>query len=239
MEVPPIRVIDAPFELGPGGHTRYVLLLRPPGVYRADQDTALLTEVLRDRVRGRHVLDVGSGTGALAIAAAQAGAASVTAVDLSRRSAAAAWLNSWLHRVPVTVRRGDLFTPVRGRRFDVVLANPPYVPARDQSPARYRIARCWDAGHDGRLLLDRLCSALPEVLTDDGSALIVHSEVCGEQATIAAMAAAGLDAQVVARAVLPFGPVMRARAELLAERGLIQPGENIEELVVIEGRRAR
>jgi release factor glutamine methyltransferase len=220
-----------------GGHIRYVLLLRPPGVYRVDRDTALLTDVLRDRVRGRHVLDVGAGTGALAIAAAHAGAASVTAVDLSRRSAAAAWLNSRLHRVPITIGCGDLFTPVRGRRFDVVVANPPYVPASDPSPARYRITRCWDAGHDGRLLLDRLCSGLPEVLTDDGSALVVHSEVCGEQATIAAMSAAGLDARVVARAVLPFGPVMRARAALLEARGMIVRGQRVEEIVVVAGHR--
>ncbi len=214
-----------------------MLLIRPPGVYRVDRDTALLTEVLRDRVRGRHVLDVGTGTGALAIAAVRAGAASVTAVDLSRRSAAATWFNSRLHRVPVTVRCGDLFTPVRGRRFDVVVANPPYVPAAGANPARHRIARCWDAGHDGRLLLDRLCSGLPDMLTDDGSALLVHSEVCGERATIDAMDAVGLDARVVARAVLPFGPVMRARAALLETRGLISPGQRAEEIVVVAGQR--
>ncbi|HWM06998.1 MAG TPA: HemK2/MTQ2 family protein methyltransferase [Actinophytocola sp.] len=219
------------------GTSYSVLLIRPPGVYRVDRDTALLTEVLRDRVRGRHVLDIGAGTGALAIAAARAGAASVTAVDLSRRSAATTWLNSRLHRVPVSVRCGDLFAPVQGRRFDVVVANPPYVPARETDPARYRIARCWDAGHDGRLLLDRLCSGLPDVLTDDGSALVVHSEVCGEQATIAAMTAVGLDARVIARAVLPFGPVMRARAALLEARGLITPGQRTEEIVVVAGQR--
>jgi release factor glutamine methyltransferase len=214
-----------------------VLLIRPPGVYRIDRDTALLTEVLQDRVRSRHVLDVGAGTGALAIAAAHAGAASVTAVDLSRRSVAATWLNSRLHRVPVNVRCGDLFAPVRGRRFDVVVANPPYVPAPTQDPARYRMARCWDGGHDGRLLLDRLCSGLPDVLAAEGSALIVHSEVCGEQATIAAMAAVGLDARVVARATLPFGPVMRARAALLEGRGLISTGQRTEEIVVVAGTR--
>jgi release factor glutamine methyltransferase len=219
------------------GIRHYVLLIRPPGVYRVDRDTALLTEVLRDRVRGRHVLDVGAGTGALAIAAARAGAASVTAVDLSRRSAAATWLNSRLHRAPVSVRCGDLFTPVRGQRFDVVVANPPYVPAPTQDPARYRMARCWDGGHDGRLLLDRLCSGLPDVLTADGTALIVHSEVCGEQATTAAMTAVGLDAGVVARATLPFGPVMQARAALLEGRGLISPGQRSEEIVVVAGTR--
>jgi release factor glutamine methyltransferase len=214
-----------------------VLLIRPPGVYCAQSDTALLTEVLRDRVRDRQVLDVGAGTGALAIAAARAGAASVTAVDLSRRSAAATWLNSRLHRVPVTVRCGDLLAPVRGRRFDVVVANPPYVPAATQDPARYRMARCWDGGHDGRLLLDRLCAGLPDVLTDDGTVLIVHSEVCGEQATIAAMEAVGLHARVIARAELPFGPVMRARAALLEGRGMIAPGQRTEEIVVVAGAR--
>ena len=75
------------------------------------------------------------------------------------------------------------------------------------------------------------------MLTDDGCALVVHSEVCGEQATIAAMAAVGLDARVVARAVLPFGPVMRARAALLEARGLISPGQRAEEIVVVAGRR--
>ncbi|MDT7554961.1 MAG: release factor glutamine methyltransferase [Pseudonocardiales bacterium] len=84
-----------------------------------------------------------------------------------------------------------------------VVADPPYIPARTQDPARYRIARCWDGGHDGRLLLDRLCSGLPDVLTADGCALIVHSEVCGEQSTIDAMTAVGLDARVVARARSP------------------------------------
>ena len=99
------------------------------------------------------------------------------------------------------------------------------------------MARCWDGGHDGRLLLDRLCSGLPDVLTAEGSALIVHSEVCGEQATIAAMAAVGLDARVVARAALPFGPVMRARAALLEGRGLISTGQRTEEIVVGAGTR--
>ncbi len=215
-----------------------MLLLRPPGVYRVDRDTELLADVLRerDRVRHRHVLDVGTGTGALALAAARAGAASVTAVDLSRRSAAATWLNAKLQGVPVTVRRGDLFTPVRGRRFDVVTANPPYVPAAGDDPARYRIARCWDGGRDGRLLIDRICAQLPDVLLPGGRALVVHSEVCGEQDTVDAMVAAGMTAEVVARATIPFGPVMRARAALMEARGLIEPGQREEEIVVVEGR---
>jgi release factor glutamine methyltransferase len=213
-----------------------VLLLRPPGVYRVDHDTHLLADALGDRVRDRSVLDVGTGTGALALAAARAGAAEVTAVDLSRRSALAARLNARLHRAPVTVHRGDLFEPVRGRRFDVVIANPPYVPARRRTPARYTLARCWDAGHDGRLLLDRIANGLPDVLAPGGRALLVHSAVCGERETLDSLTAAGMDAAVVARAVIPFGPVMRARAALMVRRGLIEPGQGVEEIVVVEGR---
>ena len=137
-------------------------MLYPPGVYRAETDTELLAGVMRrgGYARDRDVLDVGTGGGALAVAAAQAGARSVTAVDLSLRSVAATWVNSRLARARVRVRRGDLFAPVAGRRFGLVLSNPPYVPAATGALPRHRKARCWDAGPDGRALLDRICAGV-------------------------------------------------------------------------------
>ncbi len=59
----------------------HMLVLRPPGVYPPQHDTWLLAEVLRrDRAAtGRRVLDLCTGTGALAVVAARAGAASITA----------------------------------------------------------------------------------------------------------------------------------------------------------------
>jgi release factor glutamine methyltransferase len=215
------------------------MLLCPPGVYRAEGDTELLADVLRrgGYARGRRVLDIGTGSGALALAAARAGAADVTAVDLSLRSVAATWLNSRLHRAEVRVRRGDLFTPVAGRRFDLVVANPPYVPAATAVLPRHRKGRCWDAGMDGRALLDRICAGVPHVLAPDGDVLLVHSTVCGTQATLDALERAGLAADVLARATVPFGPVMRARAAMLEARGLVRPGQHFEELVVVGARR--
>jgi release factor glutamine methyltransferase len=213
----------------------------PPGVYRPQTDTAVLTAVLQHGgyARGRDVLDVGTGSGALALAASQAGAASVTAVDLSRRSVAAAWLNSRLHGVRVSVRRGDLFEPVADRRFGLIVANPPYVPAETDALPRHRIARCWDGGLDGRAVLDRICDGAAARLTDDGVLLMVHSALCGADATIARLAAAGMAATVLHRARIPFGPVMHARAATLQLRGLLAAGETLEELVVVEARRAR
>ncbi|HEY0575970.1 MAG TPA: HemK2/MTQ2 family protein methyltransferase [Pseudonocardia sp.] len=216
-----------------------MLLLRPPGVYRVDTDSTLLADLLArtGHAEGRDVLDVCAGTGVLALSAARAGARSITAVDLSLRSTMATWLNCRLHGAPVTVLRGDLFGPVLGRRFDLVVANPPYVPSRASAPARHRIGRCWDAGQDGRLMLDRICAGVSDVLAEDGTLLLVQSEVCGEDVTLSRLAKAGLAAKVVDRAVLPFGPVMSARAALLEARGLIAPGQREEEIVVVQANR--
>lgn len=215
-----------------------MLLVRPPGVYRAQEDTSLLREVLRQhgQVAGRSVLDVGSGTGALGIEACRAGAAELTAIDLSRRSVIASWLNSRLHGFPATVRRGDLFAPVAPRRFDLVLANPPYMPATDLLPPRHRMARCWDAGPDGRFLLDRICVGAPSVLDADGTLLLVQSGLADEQATLDQFTKVGLVPEVLVRAHVPFGPVLRARAPQLRARGLLDPDQTEEELVVIEAR---
>jgi release factor glutamine methyltransferase len=214
-------------------------MLYPPGVYRAETDTELLAGVMRqgEHARGRDVLDVGTGGGALAVAAARAGARSVTAVDLSLRSVATTWVNSRLAGSRVRVRRGDLFTPVAGRRFGLVVSNPPYVPAATAALPRHRKARSWDAGPDGRALLDRICAGVPDVLTDDGTVLLVHSVVCDTAGTLDALHRAGLAARELARITVPFGPVMHARVELLEARGFVPRGQRHEELVVVEGRR--
>jgi release factor glutamine methyltransferase len=214
-------------------------MLYPPGVYRAQGDTELLSDVVRRGgfAAGRDVLDVGTGSGALALAAARAGAASVTAVDLSLRSVATTWINGRLAGARIGVRRGDLFGPVVGRRFGLVLSNPPYVPATSAVLPRHRAARCWDAGPDGRALLDRICAGVPGVLTEDGTVLLVHSSVCDTDATLAALRRVGLDARELARVTVPFGPVMRARAMMLESRGFVEPGQRSEELVVVEGQR--
>lgn len=214
-----------------------MMLLRPPGVYRAESDTEVLIDAMRrgGYAVGRHVLDLGTGSGAIALAAARAGAASVTAVDLSRRSAAAARLNAALSGLEVDVRCGDLYAPVAERRFDLIVSNPPYVPASTAALPRHRKARCWDGGTDGRAVLDRICAGAADALTDDGQILMVHSALCGTQATVDALGEAGFAPAVLARATIPFGPVLRSRAAMLEERGLIEPGQRFEELVVIGG----
>jgi len=212
-----------------------MLVLRPPGVYPPQHDTWLLAEVLRrDRAAtGRRVLDLCTGTGALAVVAARAGAASITVVDVNRCALAAAWMNVALQGRRVIAHHGDLVDPVSNQRFDLVVSNPPYVPAENEHLPTRGPARAWDAGIDGRALLDRICAEAPKVLAPGGTLLIVHSDLSGSQETVQQLAGDGLAVTVAARATVPFGPVMRARASLLQARGLIAPGERTEELVVI------
>ncbi|MFF4537063.1 HemK2/MTQ2 family protein methyltransferase [Streptomyces aureus] len=209
----------------------------PPGVYRPQTDTGLLRRALRrEPISGRtEVLDLGTGSGALAVEAARMGAR-VTAVDISWRALAAAWCNGLLNGQRVRVRHGDLASAVPGRRFDLVVTNPPYVPAPGGAPPRGS-ARAWDAGADGRLLIDRICAAAPTVLRPYGRLLMVHSHLSGVEETLARLRDGGLRAQVVERTRLPFGPVLRSRLGWLRERGLLA-GRTNEELVVIRAEHA-
>ncbi|MER6298015.1 HemK2/MTQ2 family protein methyltransferase [Kitasatospora sp. NPDC001539] len=214
-----------------------MMLIRPPGVYAPQDDTELLASCV-DRERldaSSRVLDLCTGTGAVALVAARKGAR-VTAVDLSTRAVAAAWLNARLHHRRIRLLRGDLLAPVSGQTFDLITANPPYVPAPTATDRPGRgAALAWDAGPDGRFVLNRLCRRAPDLLPVGGVLLIVQSSLADVPATLAALRRAGLATEVAARRRLAFGPVMAARAALFERRGLIRPGEYEEELVVVRG----
>ncbi|WP_310794767.1 HemK2/MTQ2 family protein methyltransferase [Streptomyces sp. TLI_171] len=205
-------------------------------MYPAQGDTALLLDVLgREPVPpDARCLDLGTGCGALALAAARRGCR-VTAVDVSRLSLATAWLNARLHRLPLRLRQGDLTGPVPAGRFDLVLSNPPYVPTDPAAAPHGGLARAWDAGPDGRLLLDRLCRQVPPLLAPGGVLLLVQSSLARPAATVRQLRAAGLRAAVVARRLQGFGPVMTARAPWFERAGLIEPGVRTEDLVVVRG----
>jgi release factor glutamine methyltransferase len=214
-------------------------LITPPGVFAPISDTWLLAGVLRRQIVSPRasVLDVCTGSGALAVAAALRGAREVTAVDVSRRAVLTARLNARLNGVRVDARRGDLLDAIGDRRYDIIVSNPPYVPAESDALPERGLRRAWDAGRDGRALLDRLLHDAPAHLKPGGVLLVVHSEVCDLEATCAAMAAHGLDVDVAARHRGPLGPLMRARLAHLAQEDLLARGRDEEEVVVVRGRR--
>ncbi|GAA2297120.1 methyltransferase [Streptomyces kunmingensis] len=209
-------------------------LLAPRGVYAPQYDTDLLLRALSDEQVGERtdVLDLGTGTGALAVAAARLGAR-VTAVDLSWRAVWTARLNARINRTPVTVRHGDLCTAFTPGSFDLIVSNPPYVPAPSAALPRRGLARAWDGGFDGRTVVDRVCDAAPRALRPGGTLLMVHSALCDASASLRRLTANGMSATVIDKNHVPFGPVLRERRTWLCEQGLLDRDATHEELVVI------
>ncbi len=139
---------------------------------------------------GGRVLDLCTGSGALALAAAKR-ATSVVAVDINPEAVRCARINALLNNFDdrVEVRHGDLFAPVNGERFDLILCNPPYYEGTPKNTGQL----AFYAGDFAK----RFADGLPDHLTPDGCALVVLSSDGAESNFLDAFAAAGLTSEAV------------------------------------------
>lgn len=168
-----------------------------PEVYEPAEDTFMLAESLDARL-GERALELGTGCGLLAVLMALAGA-QVVATDVNPRALACARVNARAHGVEqsVDLRLGDLFEPVRGERFDLVVFNPPYLPVRE--PRGGELERAWEGGPDGRKVIDRFLDGLPQHLSSRGRAMFVHSSLAKPELTARGLELKGLRFKVSKR----------------------------------------
>jgi ribosomal protein L3 glutamine methyltransferase len=124
----------------------------------------------------RRVLDLCTGSGCLAILAALAfPRARVDAADLSAPALALARRNVASHRLGdrIALHRGDLFAPLRGKRYDLIVSNPPYVDARAMARLppehRHEPRMALAAGDDGLDLVRRILAEAPRHLSRRGA----------------------------------------------------------------------
>lgn len=121
------------------------------------------------------VLDIGTGTGAIAIVAKkQRPNDDVTGTDLSPKALAVAKENAEANGVAVRFLEGDLTAPVKGEKFDVILSNPPYIGEHeknvmDQSVLDYEPPMALFAENDGLFIYQRLAKELPRLLNPNGN----------------------------------------------------------------------
>ncbi|NMO01812.1 methyltransferase [Gordonia sp. TBRC 11910] len=214
-------------------------------VYRPQDDSYLLIDALRTRsVIGRDVADLCTGSGVIAVHAAQLGARKVTAVDSSAAAVRSVCDLIRRHGLQgrIDVVHDDVATFGRCESFDLITCNPPYVPTPGTADAALHPPgpnHCWDAGPCGRDVLDIVCLTTPALLRPGGSVLIVQSEFADIPATLDALSGAGLRSRVVAEAEIPFGPVLSARAAWLEETGLLDVGRRREVIAVVCAERER
>jgi methylase of polypeptide subunit release factors len=181
-----------------------------------------------------HLLDLGAGTGVAGLIAAARFARRVTLVDIAERSTRFAAFNIALNSLAnVRVLEGDVYAPVAGEQFDVIIAHPPYVPAL----ATEFVFR--DAGEDGEQVTKKVIEGLSEHLKPGGQLycecmLTEREDVVLEERLRGMLGAEGEEFDVViaqGRTANPFHFLAdQARAGYASFDGLARWNEVLERL---------
>ena len=184
-----------------------------PGVFVPTQGSYLVWKHLfRERIGAdKRCVDVGCGSGILAIQLARNGAIDVAAVDIDPAAVANTLANAYRTGVADQVRGEavDLYQWEPSERFDVVVASlyqmpvDPFAERSGHRPLDY-----W-----GRSLLDHFLRRLPLLLAADGVAYVMQLSIIGQLETQRLLAAGGLEARVVDFGFFPFGPVFMEHRE--------------------------
>jgi SAM-dependent methyltransferase len=128
------------------------------------------------RREARSALDLGTGCGIQAVLLARH-AERIVATDLNPRAVAYAEFNAALNGLgQIEARHGDLFEPVEGERFDLIVCNPPFVISPEESSG-YLFR---DSGMRGDRFCEALVRRLPEFLQEGGHAHVLVSWTHGE-----------------------------------------------------------
>lgn len=162
----------------------------PPSALGKFFSTTILSRYQSKIVNG-HVLDIGTGSGILAVSAGLLGANHVTAIDLNK-SALTAVTESWklngLDPEMLTARESNVFQSLTpGETFDVIVANPPVQPFIRTDPTHIQDRSDWiawnEAEKDGRGVFDRILQEGPRWLSPNGVLLITTTSRYGDQET--------------------------------------------------------
>ncbi|MDO8437531.1 MAG: peptide chain release factor N(5)-glutamine methyltransferase [Nitrosomonadaceae bacterium] len=154
-----------------------------PAVLIPRPETELLVDLALERIsadRPCKVLDLGTGSGAVAITIAKhRPLASITAVDSSVDAIAVARVNTrYLDATNVRMVVGDWFTGIAGEEFDLIVSNPPYVadgdPHLDQSDLRFEPRTALTAGSDGLSCIRCIVTSAVVHLIAGGWLLLEH-----------------------------------------------------------------
>ena len=151
-----------------------------PAVLIPRPDTELIVELALERLpqRGR-MLDMGTGSGAIAVACAHSRPdADVTALDLSEAALEVARANAAANGAQVRFLRSDWFAAVDAERFDLIASNPPYIASNDehlsQGDLRFEPAGALTDHADGLSALRTIVNGAPAHLAPGGWLLLEH-----------------------------------------------------------------
>jgi release factor glutamine methyltransferase len=158
-----------------------------PDVLIPRPETELLVELVIERVAsGSRVLDLGTGSGAIAIAiACKRPDLAIVGTDISEAALAIARRNARDHRLDIELVHSDWFEALGPGRFDLIVSNPPYIAAGDAHLERGDV--CFEprvalvGGEDGLACIRTIAMQAPSRLRPGGRLLLEHGYDQGDR----------------------------------------------------------
>jgi release factor glutamine methyltransferase len=141
-----------------------------PGLFHSTR--FLYEELKKINFKNKHVLDLGSGTGILAIYCTQKGAITI-ASDISWKAIVNIDKNLRWNRVAMSIIQSDLFTNIQKQQFDYIIINPPYYKRNPKTESDY----AWYCGVNLEYFI-KLFKQMPAFMHEQSCALMVLSQDC-------------------------------------------------------------
>ena len=166
-------------------------------VYIPSDDTFLLAENLEIK-EGQSVLEIGTGSGLVSMYASLL-TDDVTATDINYNALELAEKNFKLNNInTIKLEFGDLFEPVKDKKFDVILFNTPYLPTDSDDIINDDLNYAFDGGLDGRKVIDRFINEVSNHLNDKGIVQIIQSSLSDNDRTLHMFDRNGFIAEIAA-----------------------------------------
>ncbi|MFH0948922.1 MAG: HemK2/MTQ2 family protein methyltransferase [Candidatus Aenigmatarchaeota archaeon] len=170
----------------------------PEGIYYPREDSLLLAEALEKiNMKNKNILEIGCGSGFLAILLAEQN--NVTGTDMDKNAIETTRKNALANKIKLTVLQSDLFSNITGK-FDVIVFNPPYLP-EDEYDKVTKDAKHWSGGIK---IIEKFIIQATKYLKQNGKIIFIISSLTDEVAVLGAMRLCGFSHKIIARQKIPW-----------------------------------
>lgn len=166
-------------------------------VYIPAEDSFLLAENLAIRP-GDSVLEIGTGTGIVAMYASKI-TDKITVTDINFDAVELAEHNFKKNGIEnIEILFGNLFEPLKNRKFDVILFNTPYLPTKNGDVIDDNLNYAFDGGLNGRKVIDKFLDEVKNHLNEKGIVQIIQSSLSGNKETLKKLDELGFISEIAA-----------------------------------------
>ena len=166
-------------------------------VYVPAEDSYLLADNLLIK-EGQSVLELGTGSGIVAMYASKL-TDEITVTDINFDACRLAEKNFRENGIEnIEILFGNMFEPVKNRKFDVILFNTPYLPTEDGEVLEDTINYAFDGGLNGRKVIDVFLNEVGNHLNEGGIVQLIQSSLSGNEETLDMLDKSGFIAEIAA-----------------------------------------